>query len=140
MTEPKSEHRSKILARINFTETCWLWTGSIRPNGYGKLTTPDATLSAHRAVYEMVRGPIPPGLDLDHLCRVRHCVNPAHLEPVTRRENLLRGATIPAAHASREQCRKGHPLDGFKRTEGARYCKTCHRERQRARRLRKGAA
>jgi len=72
---------------------CWRWTGAISDTGYGDffLSISVGTVRAHRWAYEERRGPIPRGMDLDHLCRVRHCVNPDHLEPVTRAENLRRG-------------------------------------------------
>ncbi len=71
---------------------CHIWQLGIEPNGYGKVGGGAKTKWAHRAAYEAVHGSVPPGLDLDHLCRVRACVNPAHLEPVTRTENVRRGA------------------------------------------------
>lgn len=75
-----------------FTSPCWIWQGYVNKNGYAKATRSDGRMGlAHRVVYAEVRGPIPAGLDLDHLCRVRACVNPEHLEPVTRSENLRRG-------------------------------------------------
>lgn len=72
---------------------CWLWTASGGSGGYGSFSIgrARANLMAHRVSYEMFRGPIPEGLHIDHLCRVRCCVNPAHLEPVTPRENVNRG-------------------------------------------------
>lgn len=69
---------------------CWLWTGSTT-DGYGNLTRDNKTIYAHRLTYETLVGPVPEGLDLDHLCRIRRCVNPDHMEPVTRRINILRG-------------------------------------------------
>jgi transcriptional regulator with XRE-family HTH domain len=70
---------------------CWIWRGRINQAGYGEIKVPGGRrLKAHRATYEHHVGPIPDGLDLDHLCRVRPCVNPAHMEPVTRRENIQR--------------------------------------------------
>jgi hypothetical protein len=76
------------------SDGCWNWTGALSRNGYGRFG-PQAglTVGAHRFAYELLVGPIPEGLDLDHLCRNRRCVNPAHLEPVGRSENLARGAT-----------------------------------------------
>ena len=74
---------------------CWLWTAALK-NGYGRITmmNPKRKTAAHRVSYEAFVGPIPEGLTLDHLCRVRCCVNPAHLEPVTMRENIMRGTSI----------------------------------------------
>ena len=92
---------------------CWVWTaaktwgyGSFRIGGKGSLMA-----KAHRVAYELLVGPVPDGLDLDHLCRNRACVNPAHLEPVTRQTNLLRGHGLTAAHASATHCPQGHPYD-----------------------------
>ena len=80
---------ARFWAKVDKTETCWLWTGG-QSAGYGRFGFKGRpNLGAHRFAYELLVGPIPPGLDLDHLCRVRNCVNPDHLEPVTRRENLL---------------------------------------------------
>jgi hypothetical protein len=98
---------------------CWLWTGSIFPNGYGRTRVKSCgrrQLLAHRVVYEAKVGPIPKGLDLDHLCRVRCCVNPSHLEPVTRKVNLERGGVIAALNAMAAAknraafCARGHPM------------------------------
>lgn len=77
--------------RIEKTETCWLWLGTIDSDGYGVLGDGQGkNVKAHRTVYELVVGPIPAGLTLDHLCAMKHCVNPAHLEPVTFAENARR--------------------------------------------------
>lgn len=74
-------------SRVAITSTCWLWTGSRTTEGYGKFRT----LAAHRVFYRALVGPVPPHMDLDHLCRVRHCVRPDHMEPVTHGENVRRG-------------------------------------------------
>src|SRR6185369_17164459 len=91
-----SEHfAERAFARYLVSETgCWLWTGPIKPSGYPNVFEyRGARQPAHRHFYERFVGPIPVGLDLDHLCRTRRCVNPAHLEPVTRLENMRRART-----------------------------------------------
>jgi hypothetical protein len=95
---------------------CWLWTASLDRKGYGKFADgkidgKTKMVQAHRFAYDLVKGSSPEGLDLDHLCRVRHCVNPAHLEPVTRRVNLMRGQTLPARQVMFTHCPQGHPYD-----------------------------
>jgi hypothetical protein len=105
---------------VQKTGSCWLWTGTTAAHGYGQMRRGGRTLPAHRVSYELLVGPIPPGLHIDHLCRVRACVNPAHLEAVTQKENNRR------AHAVRKICRHGHPLDGV-RPNGYRYCRECKR-------------
>jgi hypothetical protein len=87
---------------------CWLWTKNRLPNGYGRFSYQHQWYIAHRVSYTIHKGPIPGILDLDHLCRVRHCVNPDHLEAVTRRENLLRGIGATAIHAAKTHCVNGH--------------------------------
>lgn len=90
---------------------------------------------AHRLVYELLVGPIPDGLQLDHLCRNRGCVRPDHLEPVTRRTNILRGTGPSAIHARKTQCPHGHPYDRTVTRRGTteRRCSTCENARGRAR-------
>lgn len=89
--------RERLWAKVVKTEDCWLWTGSRTTKGYGHLLVDGRFTQAHRLAYELEVGPIASGLVIDHLCRVRHCVNPAHLEPVTNRENLRRGIAARAA-------------------------------------------
>lgn len=107
---------------------CWLWTAS-RSDGYGHFHVSRARMPAHRYAYELLVGPIPEGLILDHLCRVRHCVNPAHLEPVTSAENTLRGYGMPARNARKTHCKYGHEFtpENTRRTRLGRECRTCRR-------------
>lgn len=88
---------------------CWLWTGAVR-EGYGAFKDPvtKRTKVAHRGVYELLVGPITEKT-LDHLCRVRSCVNPDHLEPVSYQENILRGEGASAVNARKTHCVQGHP-------------------------------
>jgi hypothetical protein len=109
----------RIQARVEIDDFgCWNWTGALTSNlpgkGYGRIQVGPKLKLTHRVAYEALVGPIPEGLDLDHLCRNRKCCNPAHLEPVTRRENLLRGDTLTAAHHEGRDC-------------GNLGCKSCRR-------------
>lgn len=93
-------------------EGCWLWLGATNRGGYGVFGTGvgKQTALAHRFSYESVHGPLPDGASLDHLCRRRACVNPAHLEPVTLRENVLRGQAPNIVVHRTKVCRRGHAL------------------------------
>jgi hypothetical protein len=106
---------------------CWLWTGGLMPHGYGKFQIPtdkgQRGLCAHRYAYETFRGPIPQGLTLDHSCRVRSCVNPWHLEPMTRGKNVLIGVGPTAINARKTHCPYGHPYSHKDRWQ--RRCHTC---------------
>jgi len=121
---------------------CWLWSGSLNKHGYGQLYAGMVDghrvppLLAHRLSYQINTGTIPEGLDLDHLCRVRRCVNPSHLEPVTRRDNLLRGEGFSAINTKKDHCPRNHPYDESNTSitkNGWRRCKTCHRDDERER-------
>lgn len=110
---------------------CWLWQRVPNGDGYGVVRIGNVQARAHRLAYFLLRGPIPPGLELDHLCRVRHCVNPDHLEPVTRRENLLRGINPFAINKRRTHCIHGHeytPENTGRHPSGNRQCRACKRE------------
>ena len=106
---------------------CWLWLGAIHGGGYGAFSHAGKQHVAHRFAYEDLIGPIPDGLTIDHLCRIRPCVNPWHLEPVTMRENILRGESPSAQHARRSLCAQGHPLDVIRKRGSYLYreCSTC---------------
>ena len=112
-------------------EECWEWPGVPR-KGYGRIGIGGRIIPAHRYAYEQIVGPIPEGLVLDHLCRNKVCVNPRHLEPVTNRENVLRG---DAAHVHNTgRCKNGHSVEGADRwvdKTGRVHCLRCSRERRR---------
>jgi hypothetical protein len=103
----------RLAEKIDFDGDCWMWIAATTSEGYGtvRLSNPRRMRDAHRVVYESLIGPVPVGLELDHLCRVRHCVNPDHLEPVTHQENVRRGRSPAAAHMTKTHCPQGHPYD-----------------------------
>lgn len=124
----------RFWARVDKSGDCWLWTGSRSGNGYGRLWLNKHMIYAHRFAYELLVGPIPEGLQIDHLCRVRHCVNPAHLEPVTQGVNIRRGRNW---QREKSHCPQGHPYDRENTHwyRSMRYCRACDRARS-ARRVR----
>lgn len=130
--------QSKIMPEPN--SGCWLWTGYVAPNGYGKMQVklPGGgwtTKYAHREIYKAVKGEIPPGLDIDHRCRQRCCVNPDHLRPATRKENVANAVRNRAKLLARTHCKRGHEFDAdntrwFKSPWSGlpvRQCRTCLR-------------
>ena len=114
---------------------CWVWTKSTVV-GYGKFYLNQSKHWAHRLSYELVRGAIPDGLHLDHLCRNTICVNPDHLDPVEPAINNLRGIGPCAINARKTHCKHGHPFtpENTGRSTKGRYCRTCDRLRARAKR------
>ena len=121
----------RFWSKVEFTDSCWLWTAGIR-NGYGQFKD-GRMVNAHRWAYEFCVGPVPDGLQLDHLCRVRRCVYPWHLEPVTPRTNVLRGAGPVAAEDRQTHCIRGHEFNEentyYRRLRRGRDCRACHRAR-----------
>jgi hypothetical protein len=106
---------------------CWQWNGSLVQSGYGR----HGGTSAHRYAYELLVGPIPEGLHIDHLCRNRGCVNPGHMETVTIAENVLRGEGVTARQRRQTHCKRGHPLSGDNlrvTPDGHRVCRACQRD------------
>jgi hypothetical protein len=139
----KADERSRrFWARVDHTHDlgCWPWTGRLLRSGYAQIKVEGRNLMAHRFAYEDAVGPIPEGMTLDHLCRVRSCCRPSHLEPVTPRENTLRGESMAAIHARRDCCVNGHmymPENTLTYPGRPRVCRECKNERNRQTRLRK---
>lgn len=140
----------RFWATVEKTDGCWLWTGGIRLDGYGRFYVGRSTL-AHRFSYETLVGPIPDGLCLDHLCHNadpactagsacvhRRCVNPAHLAAVPLRENALSGKSVSAVNARKTHCKNGHPFDEAntyvhpKKGRACRICRAAHRRLNRS--------
>lgn len=136
---PNLLNSSRLWTRITWESSdCWIWTGGRNAQGYGVISLTAAFVRyrypAHRVLYERLIGPIPEGLQLDHLCRVHACVRPDHLEPVTNRENTMRGNAPMAVVARTGVCPRGHSLaDAFTVKSGPqvgrRNCRPCTQER-----------
>lgn len=128
---------------VTKTESCWLWTGYRTSQGYGRFSVAypmfrdkPVVMHSHRVAFTIIRGSIPDELEVDHLCRVRNCVNPEHLEPVTPRENTRRSY---AARPRKSHCKQGHAFDekNTRRNGGKcpqRVCRQCVRDRRGKRR------
>lgn len=147
MRKPRPQRRpplERFIQKLHIeTDGCWRWTGSLDRKGYGGFNPVGVRVQAHRWAYEQFVGSIPDGLQLDHLCRKPACVNPAHLEPVTPRENSLRGEGFAAIRALVTMCPKGHPYDEVNTyvcPNGTRSCRACRRESMAAFRARRRAA
>lgn len=123
----QGDDQTRFWSKVCKTANCWLWTDALDKDGYGKFRLGSASKRAHRIAWEFDHGEVPDGLTLDHLCRVRSCVNPMHLEPVTTKVNTRRGNAV-----SEHTCRRGHERTaqntGFYPKDQERYCKDCKRE------------
>lgn len=125
----------RLLNRVEKTDECWNWTGSLSTSGYGQITgyvnDEKTNLITHRVVYEHFKGKIPKNHSIDHLCRNKLCQNPEHLEAVTPRVNTLRGVSAVAINAQKTHCSSGHPLSGknllMDKKNNVRMCKACRR-------------
>ena len=127
----------RIQSKISISPTgCWLWTGAHTSRRYGSIKWKGRARGAHCIVYELLVGDVPEGRELDHLCRERGCVNPAHLEPVSPRENTLRGSGPTANNGRMTRCHRGHELSGENvyLWRGMRHCRACRRERRQEKR------
>lgn len=143
-TGPKRRNRraktaiQRLCAKISIQPNgCWEWTGAKAGVGYGAIAYDGRLTYTHRVAYELFVGPIGSGLQIDHLCRNRICCNPDHLEPVTQRENMVRGTSLFAQQLKRTHCPRGHEYTAenthlSKRNE--RTCRQCGRDKARAKR------
>jgi len=146
-----ADAEDRFWAKVDKTDTCWIWTGCIHKTGYGLFGADRRVFYAHRYSYELQFGPVPAGLQVDHVChnqdeeclggsscRHRRCVNPVHLEAVTHRENGRRGKSVWGVNSRKTHCPRGHPYDEantYINPAGARTCRQCSsaREAKRAR-------
>lgn len=129
---PISVLLARFWVRVEKGDGCWLWHGT-RCDGYGHFRGHGKSRGAHRIAYELLIGPVPEGLELDHLCRNRGCVNPAHLEPVTHEENWRRGQSFSAVNAQKTHCPHGHeytPENTYRSASHprSRRCRQCIRD------------
>jgi hypothetical protein len=136
---------TRFWSKVDKSGDCWAWTSTIDLCGYGRFFLAGQSWYAHRLAYAIEHGDIMPGraTNVDHLCRNRACVNPAHLEMVTHRENILRGVGMGARNAQKTHCKHGHPYSGDNLvvlSNGHRECRTCRNAAAQRRRERLAAA
>jgi hypothetical protein len=129
----KRTAEERFWSKVQKTETCWIWTAACNGPGYGNFFYRGRTVLAHRIAYEWLVGAIPAELPLDHLCRMPACVNPAHLEPVTQKINILRGVAPSARNAVKTHCDNGHEFtpENTHIDKRGRNCRACIRDRKR---------
>lgn len=135
--------RDRFMERVTERpDGCWDWRGHHIRTGYAVVSLPREgrkhapKMTAHRLAYELFVGPVDPDLDADHLCFNRGCVNPAHVEPVTHKENIRRMPGLFGQRARATHCQRGHDLSmtaTFDKGDGRRRCRTCRQEAQRRR-------
>ena len=122
----RTDTMTRFMAKVNKIDECWVWKAGMTRDGYGRFSFDGQTQLAHRVAYELWVGPIPAGLEVDHLCSNPLCVNPDHLEPVVQRENMRRWSE------HKTHCKQGHPFSGenlyVRPSTGWRYCKECNRQ------------
>lgn len=136
MTTERTPRMDRFWSKVDIGD-CWLWLGGKAAGRYGGFYDRGKWRPAHLVAYEELVGPVPDGLELDHLCRVTHCVNPDHLEPVTHGDNVRRGRG-PIHHRIQTKCKWGHLFDEantrYEKGRLHRTCRACEREKSRARR------
>ena len=119
----------RFWAKVEITPSCWVWRGTRNKLGYGYLNSSGKRTPAHRVAYNLLVGPIPEGLELDHLCRNPFCVNPEHLDVVSHLENVRRGMGFSGINFRKTHCSKGHPFDATNtyvwKRNGQRRCLAC---------------
>ena len=134
--EPMTPLERRIAERIVVEDhdgwDCWIWQGRKTHNGYARFSFASRDQGVYNLMYEILIGPIPEGLELDHLCKRPACVNPFHCEPVTHRENLMRGNGPTAVNARKTHCIHGHRLTAenlLPDSRGKRECRACNLKR-----------
>lgn len=119
----------RFWSKVQIGAECWTWTATRQSCGYGHFWHNGRMEGAHRFAWKEANGPIPEGMTIDHLCKVRHCVNPAHMDVVTLKENLRRSDGACAINGRKTHCSRGHPFDDVNTGQwrNERYCKACRR-------------
>lgn len=133
------EHKFWSKVDIGNPLQCWRWNARLSAKGYGEFDMPSGRKArAHRIAYTLKKGEIPSGLVIDHICRTRHCCNPAHLRAVTNAENVLCGIGVTAENSRKTHCLNGHELSGWNLMPkiGGRECRRCAYDRDNARKRR----
>lgn len=143
-SRPPRPAPERFWEKVDFSGDCWLWMAGRQSGGYGSFWDAESVVKAHRYSYSLLVGTIPEGLTLDHLCRVRHCVNPDHLEPVTHVVNVQRGFGMNRRNVEKTHCKRGHEFT-LENTlpngkSGWRKCRTCARASAAARCSKRAAA
>ena len=131
--DPEERFWEKVRKPRRYVAECWEWLAYKHHIGHGTFWDGAKKVYAHRFAYEMLVGPIPTHLEIDHLCRNPGCVNPRHMEAVTHKTNVLRGNSLNAQNARRTECQRGHPFDEENTyfVQGGRRCRACVNDRQR---------